>query len=188
MLAFLKYLPFLAKLGAVGKWFGALGGLLPGGQIGLIISAIFGAIAKFIGWVVEDIVDVFTKPKRAALLLVVACAGAWFAADYYRDKIGDLKEEIAETRKQLKDATDENQGWRTRHADEEKRAAAAQDARADEIKRAAEQAAVEAAARKRAADARRVREQQSSTGAKTGPEKAPDSSVFSVQGLPWFSK
>ncbi len=48
MLAFVKYLPWLAKLGSFGSWFAPLAGLIPGGQIGVIIMAVVNFIVKVV--------------------------------------------------------------------------------------------------------------------------------------------
>ena len=191
MLAFLKFLPFLAKLGSLGKWFTPLAAFIPGGQIGLIISSIISGITKFITWVVEDIVDLFTKPKRFAFAAVLVAAGAWFAADYYRDRVNDLKADIAKTTEALEKEQALTTAWEHRYADEQKRAADAAKARdeaAEQIKQAAIQAAAEAAARKRAADAKRVRDGDSGTATKGKSEKPATTSVWSLPALPWEAK
>ena len=191
MLAFLKYLPFLAKLGSLGSWFTPLAGLIPGGQIGLIISAVINGIIKFVTWVVEDIIDLFTKPKRFALVACLVLAGAWLAADWYREKINDLKSDLAEKSEALEKEQVVTKAWESRYADEQQRAAAAVKARddaAEQIKQAAIQAAAEAAARKRAADAKRVRDGTGGGAAKAGPENAATTGVWSFPALPWSTK
>lgn len=131
MRAFLKYIPFLAKFGSLGSWFAPLLGFLPGGQIGLIITKIIDFIAKVIGWIVEDVVDLLSKPKRFALAIVLVATGAWLAADHYRDKMNELRKELADETEAKLVAQGENQDWRKRYADQTERAKAAEKARTD---------------------------------------------------------
>lgn len=167
-----------------------LGWLIPGGQIPALIGSIFSAIATFVRWVVEDIVDVFCHPKRFALTLVLIAGGAWLSADYFREKIRDLKSDIAKVTEALEVEMTLNKNWQARYDDETKRAAEAEKARdeaADAIRHAAMQAAAEDAARKRAAAARRLRT-DASAEPKAGSAEPAKSGLFSLQNLPWASK
>lgn len=189
MLAFLKYLPFLAKLGSWGKWFAPLAAFIPGGQIGLAITTFFGWIAKAFGWLVEDIVDLFARPKRFVFAVVLVVTGAWFAADWYRETVSELRTEVADLGAKLETATSLNKKWEQRYDAEKVKAHEADLARIAAEEAVAKQIADEekvavAAAKSRAAAARRLRDGGGSPGsAKPGPEKASEPSVWGW-GLP----
>ena len=162
-----------------------LGWLIPGGQIPALIGSIFSAIATFVRWVVEDIVDVFCHPKRFALTLVLIAGGAWLSADYYREKVRGLQNELVKTNEALDIEVETNKHWQARYDGEIKRAAEAEKAReeaADTIRHAAMQAAAEDAARKRAAAARRLREQQGGAD-KAGSAEPAKSGVWDLPTL-----
>lgn len=180
MLAFVKYLPWLAKLGSFGSWFAPLAGLIPGGQIGVIIMAVINFIVKVVTWIIEDIVDLFSKPKRFAFAILILACGAWLSADWYREKLADQHAMIVNLTEKLQTAETTNEHWEQRFKDEEKRALAAELAR-----KAAEEAAQ---ARQRAAAARaadkRVRT-DAAPAAKAGPEKASGTGMFGLPSLSW---
>lgn len=168
-----------------------LGWLIPGGQIPALIASVFNAIATFVRWVVEDVIDVFCHPKRLALSIVLVAAGAWFSADYFREKVRELQKQLESTTEALEEEQALNKNWQARYDAEQKRAAEAEKAReaaAEEIRHAAMQAAAEDAARKRAAAARRLRDQQGSAD-KAGPKEPASSGLsgFSIS-LPWQTK
>lgn len=185
MLAFLKYIPFLAKLGSLGKWFAPLAAFIPGGQIGLAITAVFGWIAKAFGWLVEDILALFTTPKRFVFAAFMVGIGAWFAADWYRERVSDLKSEVAQLGRDLEDATTLNKQWQERYDTEKVKAHEAELARIAAEEAVAKQIADEekvaaAAGRARAAAAKRLRDGTGVPSApKPGPEKAAESGVWS---------
>jgi hypothetical protein len=190
MLAFLKFIPWLAKLGSLGSWFAPLAAFIPGGQIGLILAAIGRAIATFVRWIVEDVVDLFTKPKRFAFAAVLVGVGAWFAADWYREKVSELKSEVAELGTRLEASNTENKQWKERYDGEKLRAHEADLARIaaeDEVAKqiAAEEKAAAKAGAARAAAARRVRDGAGGAAAKGGPEKAAESGMWGLPKLSW---
>ena len=159
------------------------GWLIPGGQIGALIGAVLNAVATFVRWVVEDVVDIFTKPKRFALAAVLVVAGAWLSADFYREKLKDLKSDIAKVTEALEAETQTNAKWQARYQDEEKLRIAAEHARANAEQQIL-QAAAEADARKRATAARRVRDQQSGPVQKAaGPEEPAQPSLWGIPKL-----
>lgn len=191
MLAFLKYIPFLAKLGAWGKWFAPLAAFIPGGQIGLAITAFFGWIAKAFGWLVEDIVALFTTPKRFVFAAFLVGIGAWFAADWYRETVSELKVEVADLGAKLETATTQNKQWKERYDTEKIRAHEADLARIAAEEAVAKQIADEekvavAAAKARAAAAKRLRDGTGGGGTpKSGPEKAAESGVWGLPKISW---
>lgn len=191
MLWFLKKIPFLAKLGSWGSWFAPLAGFLPGGQIGLILAAIGNAIVTFIGWVVEDIVDLFARPKRFAFAVVLLATGAWFAADYYRERVSDLNTQVADLGEKLETATTLNKEWEGRYDAEKVKAHDAELARIAAEEAVAKQIADEekvavAAAKARAAAAKRLRDGAGGGSAsKAGPEKAAESGLWGLPKISW---
>ena len=107
-------------------------------------------------------------------------AGAWFAADYYRDRVNDLKSDLAEKSEQLQKAQTEITQWEGRLNEQNQRAADAAKAR-DEAEAQAKVEAEAVVARARAAAAKRVRDRTEPASVKAGPEKTPGPGVF---GLP----
>lgn len=189
MLAFLKYIPWLAKIGSFGSWFAPLAAFIPGGQIGLAITTFFGWIAKAFGWLVEDIVDLFARPKRFVFAVALVVTGAWFAADWYRETVSELRTEVADLGAKLETSTTQNKQWKERYDTEKVKAheadlarIAAEDVVAKQID--AEEKAAVAAAKSRAVAAKRLRDGGGSPStAKPGPEKANESGVWGW-GLP----
>jgi hypothetical protein len=191
MLAFLKYIPFLAKLGSWGSWFAPLAAFIPGGQIGLAITTFFGWIAKAFGWLVEDIVALFTTPKRFVFAAFLVGLGAWFAADWYRERVSELNIQVADLGAKLETATSLNKKWEQRYDAEKVRAHEADLARLAAEEAVAKQIADEekvavAAAKARAAAAKRVRDGSGGGSAPAkGPEKASESGVWGLPKISW---
>ena len=159
--------------------FSKLAWFIPGGQIGAIISTVVDVIVRMIKALVDDVVDLFTS-RRFVLAACLVIGGAWLSADWYRDKISDLKSDLAERTEQLQNAKTEITQWEGRLNDQSQRAADAAKAR-DEAEAQAKVEAEAVVARARAAAAKRVRDRTEPASAKAGPEKTPGPGVF---GLP----
>lgn len=164
--------------------------LIPGiGPVWSILGSICTLIGKVLKALMDDVVDLFTS-RRFVLAGCLVILGAWLSAHHYRDKINDLKSDIAKVTEALEVETATNVAWKARYDDETKRAAEAEKARdeaAESIRHAAMQAAAEDAARKRAAAARRLRT-DASAEPKAGSTEPAKSGLFSLQNLPWASK
>lgn len=75
MIAFLlNWLPFLAKLGGLSKWFSPLLSFVPGGQVLAAIGGVFSAIASAIGWLITwvcaDLADGLKEPQRLLVRMI----------------------------------------------------------------------------------------------------------------------
>lgn len=119
MLALLKFLPFLAKLGALSKWFA----FIPGGQIVAIVGAVFGLVVKFVGWLLADIMDAFKEPQRLVVRvlcgLVILGVGVHQGIKWSEGKVHAARAEVAAIKADL----------RQKDQDDAKLAAAAKAAR-----------------------------------------------------------
>lgn len=113
--------------------------LIPGGQVAAILSTIadicltvLGWFLAFVKWLVVDITDAFKEPQRLAVRIVCLAAvligGLWGGITHKARKDAAVIQVITQQRDA---ARTEVSQWRTRHADEEKRADAAEKARAE---------------------------------------------------------
>lgn len=111
--------------------------LLPGGQIGVILTAIVNVIFKlialavsFVKWLVIDITDAFKEPQRllvrAVCIVVVLIFGLMAGINHKARKDAALITKLTSERDA---AVSERNDWRQRHANEEQRAADAAEAR-----------------------------------------------------------
>lgn len=138
--------------------FRALLSLVPGGQIAQIgavianvVGVVLGAAASFVKWLVIDITDAFKEPQRLAVrvicLLAVLIGGLWGGIVHKARKDAVVIQKIM---KERDEARAELAQWRERHAEQERRAEAAEQARKDAEARVVPAPAVAAPVRLRA--------------------------------------
>lgn len=148
--------------------------LIPGlNLIAPLAGAVVGFLGSLVRWTWKGIEDCFTHPATFLVCAMFAIGGAYGMAKYIGHRVKDLKVELSETRKTLDAAVAERNQWRTRYAQEEERAKAAETARA----------AAEAKFAAAGTAARRV--QQGSPAASKRPSQATQSSVFGFAPLQW---
>lgn len=141
------------------KWIISLGlRLIPGGQVAAILSTIadiclsvLGWCLAFVKWLVVDITDAFKEPQRLAVrvicLLAVLIGGLWGGIVHKARKDAVVIQKIM---KERDEARAELAQWRERHAEQERRAEAAEQARKDAEARVVPAPAVAAPVRLRA--------------------------------------
>ena len=92
----LKLLPFLAKLGFVGKLFAPIAAFIPGGQIGALLLSVASFVGTVIGWLWEAVVVACSRPQVFVLCFAFFAGGVYVSADWYREKVAEAHEQVQE--------------------------------------------------------------------------------------------
>lgn len=137
-------MPFLTAILSALKGVKLLAWFLPGGQVAAIVGTLVDIAWTVIKWVANGIAVCLANPAAFSVCLLFAIAGAWGEAKWIGHRVTDLKAEVRTIKAARDAAVTERNEWRQRHADEEKRATAADRARKEaEAKVAAATAAAE---------------------------------------------
>lgn len=122
-------MPYLTALLGALKGVKLLAWFLPGGQIAAIAATVVDILWTATKWVLSGIAVCFANPSAFAVCLVFALAGAWGQARWIGHRVTDLKAEVRQVKAARDAAVSERNEWRERHASEEQRAKAAEEAR-----------------------------------------------------------
>lgn len=168
-------------LASLASWF------IPGGQILSALATAAGVVLKFFGWLVETLLDGFTRmlanPTTFVVVLVVALGA--YGAGIRRGVLWDAHK-VEKAVQALVDVTRERDGayaeikrWKTAIDDQKKET--------EDAKLARDKAMGEArGARAAAASAQRLLD--AAGGAAKTAKKAPQAGVLALPILPWGSK